>query len=270
MNKQTRIEKIISQTKDSNYSDFYRQLWKDIGNEISLDTLPLCSVSRLIETPISKRLYSAKKSITKIVKQYNIPFLIERTLKDISEENFGYVCKRPFVFLSNSHEAVEKSLWFYENNMLPLIGENNNVHVAVSSAVGYKIDGLIVDDKTANSFLPLLEKEYDVSKINTITLIGDNFDTIDISKLIKKYQKVRFVLALAETGAFAESCPEMLHDGILLFHEDENSVVEEGNCTVITKAIFSPTPIIRYQTNITTTIGTKYYCCCKKKGFLLH
>ena len=59
------------------------------------------------------------------------------------------------VYFSNSYEALEKSMWCYEHNTVPLIGEKDS-DIAVYAAGKYASDSLISDPIALPRLLPYL------------------------------------------------------------------------------------------------------------------
>src|SRR3989338_4702001 len=105
-----KIEQMLENIRGSAESDFYRNIW---GNEKTFYNLPFISIENFIATPLRERTYKKEKGLAKIVRSGAKPFLVQCGLSDLKKENYGDVlCKRPLVLLSNSHEALEKSLWF--------------------------------------------------------------------------------------------------------------------------------------------------------------
>ena len=100
------------------------------------------------------------------------PYLVPRRLQDIAGETFGIRCERPLVLFTDPQEAVEKSLWFYARNILPLIGEPNNLAVTAFAAQRYGVDAIVGQLPLVTTFLSRLGGEYDLQRIASITLIG--------------------------------------------------------------------------------------------------
>jgi hypothetical protein len=274
-----KLKNLVKNVLTSDDSDFYRSFYKENGikietfgidNSEDIETLPFISSSNLSDVPLKKRIYKYGYKFGKLCKinsENQKPYLIERKLCDIKQENYGKICKRPQILLRNNHEALEKSLWFYENDMLPLIGEPNNLQVALYCAKKYNIDALLSEEEFLDNYVKLLIADPGFSHLN-LTMLGDFFDSKKIFKNLMS-GSVRYVLELPETGAFAESCPEALKRGELIFHSDKNSILEAKGRLIVTKLIEMPTPIIRYQTDIFVEPVEKRCSCEEEMCFSL-
>src|SRR5690348_8939857 len=115
-----KISQFVKDIASSEKSDFYKSIW---GSAQEFNDLPAVSREDFINVPLSKRRYKDEKGLVKIVHSPEGSFLSEWSFKDIGLEPWGLPSKRPFVYLTDAHEAIEKSMWCYENNMVPLIGE---------------------------------------------------------------------------------------------------------------------------------------------------
>jgi hypothetical protein len=257
---------------------FYRKLFRehdfrseDLKSPDDLKKIPIINFQNLINISLPERLFEGDLSdgeFVKIVKKYEKTFLIQRSLSDIKEENYGSFCKFPQILLSDSHDALEKSLWFYEHNIIPLIGEPNNLEATSYSAVKLGIDFLLIDEEMFLKYFPILKQKYETSNLS-ITLIDDYFNLSKIIGIFPFPDRLKFILALPETGAFAESCPDDLKKGELIFHSDKNSLLEMGGRLIVTKLIKMPTPIIRYQTEIFVEPAKKECSCEEENTFKL-
>ncbi|OGZ45135.1 MAG: hypothetical protein A2756_03365 [Candidatus Ryanbacteria bacterium RIFCSPHIGHO2_01_FULL_48_27] len=255
----TLIENICS----SDASDFYRLRW---GSKKEFNELPFLAVDDLIRTPFSKRRYRTQKGLVKIIRRNGSPFFIQRSHTDIGEENYGSPCERPTILFTDNGDALEKSLWFYEHFILPLLGRCQNMAVAAHSAAWYGTDAIVSDADTLQKFLPQLKKIYDSTHIRTLTLIEKTFPPSTM-KWGMLFQVVRILAGLPECGAFAEKCPE---SGMKpFFHADKNSLLEvHDGYLVVTKLLPLVTPIIRYKTELRAT-KTVSGCSCEKTSFIL-
>ena len=257
---------MLENIRGSAESDFYRNIW---GNEKTFYNLPFISIENFIATPLRERTYKKEKGLAKIVRSGAKPFLVQCGLSDLKKENYGDVlCKRPLVLLSNSHEALEKSLWFYEHDILPLIGEPNNFSLTAFTSEKYNIDAIVSEGNILLQFLEEFKKEYTISRIETVTLIEKKIEMEHVQKLKELFPKVRLVLALPETGAFAEHCQKSdITKNRVFFHEDDNSIVEIVEADiVVTRLTHLVTPVIRYKTNIHGILNT---CICGKQGIVI-
>jgi hypothetical protein len=235
------ISKLIKSVRESAESGFYRDMW---GNAEDFDELPLISRDDFLRIPLSKRRYKNDKALVKIVHTPEGPFLSEWSFEDIGREEFGLISARPMVYLTDSHEAMEKSMWCYENNMVPLVGEKDP-NVAMFAAGKYKIDSLITDVESLAKFLPYLAKRGE--KLSCISILGDSFDIGTLKQFLNFSDAVRLVLCLPETGVIATA---LLGDE-LQFKTVENSFIEKKDgFLVVTKLSNLVIPIIRYKTSI--------------------
>ena len=232
-------------------------------------SLPTLTQDAFINTPLAERRYQEGPGLVKIVRTGPQPFLIERLLADIAEEDYGLrPCGRPMVLHPDSDTALEVALWLYERGMLPLAGEPFNIPSSVQFAVQYGVDGLIVETSLADSFLAELSRHYAVGRIRQTVLLGiSSPSAVGISESRFAVPPVR-VLYLPETGPFAESCPEALLHSQTVFHPDANSVVDIADRVMLTKTILLPTPIIRYDTGIAAA-RISSVCACGKPSFIL-
>lgn len=189
------------------------------------------------------------------------PLLVPRRLADIARENFGVRCERPFVLFTDTQEALEKSLWFYAHNILPLVGEANNLAVASFTARRYGINAMVSELPIAAEFMGRLARECDTSCITSLTLIGRHFTVAEIEPFAVGGRRVRALLGLPTLGAFAESCSERLVAGELVFHPDATSAVElDGGALRVTKTIELLQPVRRQATGITATARSNCPC----------
>src|SRR3989344_8082154 len=259
-----KAEQLVAKVRTS-ACGFYRAHW---GKAERFEDLPLMDVERFIATPFGERTYKVEKGLVKIVRASRAPFLVHWSLEDLKAEQFGdSTGKRPLVLLSDSHDALEKSLWFYEHDILPLIGETNNLQAASFAADAYAIDALVADSKTVLPFLAEYEKGHDVKTIS-VTLIENRFDPAMVARLQISCARVLSVLACSETGAFGVACPEQ-GDGEVCFHPNDESIVEiENGELVVTRLALLRTPIIRYRTGIRAE-AVSADCSCREVAFTL-
>lgn len=179
------------------------------------------------------------------------PFLVPRRLADIGKENFGVPCERPLVLLADPQEALEKSLWFYAHNILPLVGEANNLAVTVFSARTYGVDAIVSELPIIAEFLPRLETEYDLGRIVSLTLIGRRFSYQDLAPFFREGRALRALVALPDTGAFAESCRARLAAGELVFHPDATSELDiDAGMLVVSKTSDLLRPVVLQRTTL--------------------
>jgi len=219
-------------------SDFYRVRW---GNATAFDSLPSIAREDFIAAPLPKRRYKDDSSFVKIVRDQSGQFLSEWSFDDIAKEGLGVHCMRPLVYMSDPYEAIQWSLWCYENGILPLIGEADP-DITASAAEQYRIDALITDGKAilklrgALSALP--------KKLGSITVIDSSFDSSVLAEFSPYADTVRLVFAIPETGALADSPlstrPQFSALPGCLFENIDDELV-------VTKFRDLVTPIIRYQ-----------------------
>lgn len=276
-----RLQKLLNIMEKEEQSSFYRKKFQTAGvNAGTLKTLadlpkfPLTHWIDFFETKLWERLYKrnvAEGKIVKIINEYRRVFLIQRNLSDLYEEDYEISkLQKPQILFGNIHEALEKSLLFYENNVLPLIGEPNNFAISTFSAKERNIDSLMIGERLFCSYVNHLKEVMDVKDLK-IMVVGQFIDPSNILQLVEtlKINSVRFIMELPETGPFAYACPEALVQGKLVFHPDKNSFVENEGALIITKVIHMPTPVIRYQADIFAQ-PEKTNCNCEaEKSFVL-
>ena len=110
-----------------------------------------------LDVPLSQRRYKDARSLIKIVHEGKRLFLSEWSFEDIGREPWGIPSARVLVYMTDPHEAIEKSMWCYENNMVPLIGEPDP-DIAMFTASKYRIDSIIADTVSLPKLLPFLEQ----------------------------------------------------------------------------------------------------------------
>lgn len=259
-----RLGALIELVGESPRSDFYRLRW---GGRRAFSDLPSIGPEDLSSTPLRGRAYTEGPELVKIIKRADAPFLMARGTDDVRAEPYGEACARPLVLMTDSHDALEKILWFYEHDILPLGGEIKNLPVAAHTAARYGIDALVTDTGMLARFLPELEKAYAVAKVASLTLIGERFSDADMEAFLPRFPRLRLLLGLSEAGAFAEACAEALNAETLRFHAEAGSVLElVEHEIVLTKLSLRPTPIIRYRTGI---FAHSEKCACGKKAVAL-
>ena len=220
-------------------SDFYRARW---GDAAAFSELPTVGRKDFVEVPLSSRRYKEERSLVKIVHGKEGSFLSEWSFDDIGKEQWGEIGARPLVYMTDPHEAIEKSMWCYEQNRVPLIGEKDP-DLTIYAAGKYRIDSLITDASALARFAPYF-KTHD--PLTSLTIIGDTFDTEALMPSLEYARRVRLVAALPETGALAyaelATKPE--------FRTLPGVVAEEDGELVVTKCSMLVTPVIRYRTGI--------------------
>lgn len=238
------MNKLIDSIYTSEESDFYRILW---NGEREFAKLPEISRKDFLRTPLSKRRYKNEKALVKIVHDADSMFFSEWSFADIARETYGLLAKRPMVYLSDPHEAIEKSMWCYERKTLPLIGEKDP-DIAMFAAERYKIDSLISDATALPKLLPYLDKR--AEPLTALNIIGDGFQAADLMRFKPYAKQVRLLLALPETGAFADAelAPTPRFKAL-----SGCTIVKDGTLIISKKALLV-TPIIRYRTAIPSKV----------------
>ena len=234
------VDALVDAVRNHATADFYRARW---GAVRAFEELPTIDRLDFLETPLSRRRYKDARSLVKIVHDGGHMFLSEWSFEDIGKEPWGTSAARPLVYMADPHEAIEKSMWCYENNIVPLIGEPDP-DIAMFTASKYRINALITDTISLPKLLPFLEKQE--RPLSSITVLGDSFDAPALASFARFAERSRLVLRLPETGAFAESPL-----GPVSFVALPGCIVsEEDGVVVITKTAQLVTPIIRYRTNL--------------------
>lgn len=236
----TSIDALIPRLFAAAESDFYRRIW---GRSAAFDELPTVTRRDFLETPLSKRRYKNERSFVKIVHDGPEAFLSEWAFNDIGQEHFGLPSKRPMVYLEDSHEAIEKSMWCYENNMLPLVGEKDP-DMAMFAGEKYHIDSLITDPVSLPKLRPFLERL--AAPLESISILGTSFTSSALLPFAPYARSIRLVLCLPEVGAFAEAplaeTPR--------FQPLPECIVETAEHLIVSKERALVTPIVRYRTDI--------------------
>ncbi len=192
--------------------------------------------------PLSERRTKDETSLSKVVHAPEGVFLSEWTYGDIAREPFGLSSKRPMVYLSDPHESLEKAIWCYEQGMVPLLGEPVG-KVAQAMARAYRIDSLIADARTLPLIAPAIATQ---ELLESLSIIGSSFDIASLLPWRARAKRVRLVLALPETGAFAEAELEE-H---LRFSALPHCTIKAARHLILTKDLPLVTPIVRYDTGI--------------------
>lgn len=221
-------------------SDFYRNQW---GANRSFSTLPFTDRADLVRVPLSRRRYKDGKSLVKIVHTEHGSFLSEWGFPDIQKERYGTHSSRPMVYLADSHDALEKALWCYEQGMVPALGEKN-VAVTESIAAKYRIDSLVCDLPSLRALEPHLRGRD--TKLQSLSVLGTAFPIEELAAFAPYAESVRLVLALPEAGAFAEASLGKRP----LFTPHPECFIEDAGGLALTKLSLLATPLVRYKTGI--------------------
>jgi hypothetical protein len=217
---------------------FYREFWGDAP----VSAVPSISAAEFQRVPLSLRRYKNEKSLVKVIRSTHGPFLSEWSFEDIKDEPWGVLRDRPMVYLTDPYEAVEKAMWCYLHNRMPLIGEN--AAVACSSASSYKADSFILDATTLKILAPYFQES---GFSFPIALIGSAFDIPSLLPF-SDLGEIRLILSLPETGVIAEATLENP-----LFAPAKGVSVEYEDGLAVSKGALLTTPIIRYRTGIQAT-----------------
>lgn len=233
------LQPFLDRVRNNPSSSFYAERW---GGEEEFARLPVVCRADFERVPLSKRRYKNEKGLVKIVHGDAKMFMSEWSFLDIQAESFGVVSARPLVYMHSPHEAIEKSMWCYEQNMVPLIGEKN-LEVVTYAAEKYKVDSLITDVVSLAKLEPYLKSR---SPLDAISVLGESFVPQELMRYTSYARRIRLVLSLPETGAFAEAALS----SSLVWEPLPNCIVENTDTVLVTKIRDLVTPIIRYKTNI--------------------
>lgn len=218
-------------------ASFYRDHW---GGESSFEALPETSRSDFLKTPLSKRRYKDEKALIKTVRTKEGLFASEWSFSDIAQESWGPCATRPLIYFADPDEAVEKSMWCYERNILPLIGEAVP-DITNSAAEFYRINSAIVDAPSLALLLPYLRGR--AEPLESISIVGSSFTISALQDYVPYAKDIQLVLSLPETGAFAQA-PLASRP---VFTLNQNCFIEPGESgLLLTKNAKLVTPIIRY------------------------
>ncbi len=248
-------------------SSFYRNHFKKnnysyqhLEDSSDLKKIPRLNWRDIEAVPFLERLYhGADESIfTKIIYREEKIFLWALRRKDAGREPYGVSCERPLLLFRRHHDGVEKGLWFYEHNILPLMKEPN-YEIAAMTAKKYGIDAIVGETKELETFLPYLMKEYSSENIKKICIVDTQFDPNFITEHFPQAETI-FKLALPETGVIAEAVVSPSKKEIVSF-ETVPSVIAEiiDEKLIITKTNLLPTPLIRYETELQVSGDAKSF-----------
>lgn len=237
------MEKLLAEVRTSSAADFYRKLWEP---RTALSELPTISREDFLRVSLSKRRYKNERALVKVVHDPRGAFLSEWSFADIGRESFGLLSKRPLVYLTDPHEAIEKSMWCYERGMVPLIGEKDP-DITMFAADKYMVDSLVTDAVALARLKPYFESH---GRLTSISVLGSAFDTAALAPYTAFADTFRLVLALPETGAFAEA--PYAHDP--RFKALPECVIERAETLVVSKLRALVTPIIKYRTHIPAAV----------------
>jgi hypothetical protein len=218
----------------SSAAPFYRDRW---GHSDDLD-IPAITRSDFVNASLSTRRYKNERALVKTVNATDGAFLSEWSFADIGGEQYGEVGMRPMVYFGDPDESIEKAMWCYENDLLPVIGENLP-EVANDAADFYSVDSLIADSISLPKLLPHLSRRND--QLKSLIIVGNSFDIQQLHAYCAYAQDVRLVASLPETGAFAvaplSNAPE--------FTPLPGCIFEHSSTLLLTKEARLVTPIVR-------------------------
>lgn len=240
------IERFVSDIRAHPDADFYKNIW---GDAKTFNALPLITREAIANCPLSQRSYKKEQGIVRIVHGSSGPLLCAWGFSDIAREPYGLLSKRPLIYFADSHDTVEKSMWSYLNHMVPLAGEKN-IPVTVLAARAFEVDSLITDPVSITDLLPYLEER--TKPLSSISLVSHVFHPEHLMRYQQFAERIRLVLALPETGAFAEAKLSVN----AVFSPLPNCNIEERDTLILTKIAPLITPIIRYDTGISAAILT--------------
>lgn len=235
------LESFVADIRAHPHADFYKDIW---GKAKTFSALPYISRESIAQYPLLRRSYKKEQGLVRIVHSSNASFLSAWGYSDIAREPYGLRSKRPLIYFADSHDSVEKSMWSYLNHMMPLAGEKN-IAVTELAARAFEVDSLITDPVSISTLLPYLQAR--TEPLSSISIVGRAFHPEYLMSFRLLAERIRLVLALPETGAFAvaelSKQPE--------FTALPNCVIEEAETTIVlTKIAPLITPIIRLDTGI--------------------
>ncbi|MEX0652024.1 MAG: hypothetical protein WD509_00935 [Candidatus Paceibacterota bacterium] len=257
--KDKQAEKLLREVLSYKPASFYTEKYKH--REPVIDSLPTLTWKEIASSPLDDRIYTTEKLFLKIAYRDNTPFLVGRSFTDIVRENYGNKdVVRPFITFPYRHESMEKGFWFYEHNILPLI-TLEDLRLSTTIAAKYDIDSFISSMESAKRFLPALSKLLPVNALKEIRIIDTSFD-LNFLFSYADPSKYTLILGQPDCGALAEACPELLLQKKLVFHVDDNTLLEPMKNTLCTRLFLLPTPLFRYETGIATH-RVEATCSCK-------
>ncbi|MSR70871.1 hypothetical protein EXS62_02420 [Candidatus Kaiserbacteria bacterium] len=208
------------------------------------------SVEDFIRVPLDERLERTDGLFVKVAYHNDRPYLVARTKEDIAPEDFGDLpCERPLVMFESAQEGVEKCVWFYTKNILPLIAEDN-IDIALLSAARFEADALVCDMASLQNLVAAADKHPIVRTFKKITVIDSSFvGTLQLLQREFPHAERQLILALPETGSLGRA-EEV--DGVLVYRPGPHTTVHGGGQgeLVVTQRLPLPTPIREYKTGI--------------------
>lgn len=234
------LDQFVKKVRDTSSSEFYRSHW---GGSSTFDSLPFLSRTVFQQISLPSRRYKDVSGLVKIVRTDTEDFLSEWAFEDIAQESFGNVGARTLVAFSNPHETVEKGLWCYAQNSLPLVAESD-IELTQRVAEECMVDSLVADMESYRALVPYLKTR--TVPFKHISIVDTSFSVPELLDGVSFAEKTTAVLGLPETGGFASAAvgPE------LIFKPHAECIIETGEHTLLTKTRYLVTPIVRYKPNI--------------------
>ena len=137
-----------------------------------------------------------KPLFMKIEYRDGTPHLLGRTREDISAENYGSAAyKRPLVMFQSVQDSIEKSLWHYERNILPLIAEDN-LELTCMAAAAFRIDAIVGDAASLSRLSGVLNAYLDTRRIRQSTVIDVEISRPFLATLKKEFPQATCIAIL--------------------------------------------------------------------------
>jgi hypothetical protein len=250
------LAQLIDTVWRSEESDFYRKKWGSLP--ATSQDVPHTGISDIVNCPIDERLYLKRGLFVKIGYHEDTPYLIARTKEDIGAEAFGSIrYERPLIYFESAQESVEKSLWQYAQNILPLIAEDS-FDITCMAAERYGIDAVMGD---VASLVRLSKRVRDLPFLRSVkhlTAVDSRFDPSSTDLIRESFPDatLELTLALPETGSLGHAC-ENTQEGKLHFHSAKDTLLEcaDDGMLIATRLALLPTPILRYDTGMQVRPG---------------
>lgn len=273
MNKKnlTSLQLLLSRiftSKENIYKTKYQKAGIERKDVVSLNneiftTLPTITLKELAKAPYKTRLLEEKAGFHKLIHspQTDSYFIIHRTLAEIKKDITPILGKRPLVLMDSVHEAIERCLFFYEKQILPLIGETSNPAIVYETAKQYNVDSLIIDHQSLVTFKnELLQQNL---PIKSVTILDTNLTPEDLTwpKEIKVYP----IISLPEFGPVAYQCSQSSQKKKFIFHAYDDVFIEPDISSVLTSSRLSACPMIRYKSDVAMKETAKT-CMCREKS----
>jgi hypothetical protein len=258
-----------------NKQKFYYQKYSSEGlgktditkiNEESFSKFPVINLGDLAAVPFENRCYQNKVGFNKLIfsKDTDSYLLIRRSMEEIKNDSFPINGSRPAVIMQDMYESIEKCLFFYEQGILPLIGEVLNPSVVYATLKQYQVDNIFMDCVSVNNFWDEIYKLK--LPLKSITVIDSSFENISLKKV--KDIELKFIICLPEFGRIAYSCKEKNPSGKATFHPYKDVLVEILESVVLTSVRLQTCPMIRYKSDLLMK-EIKSSCKCNEQSFTL-